>query len=423
MKRGVIAAALVGALALLAGVALVGYRVFKPQETLTRPDVAYPSVMMITDERPFSELRAAPLVVENRLRVYAEKRRVWSDAPVGGRYEATPYWSYRRWPAQVVGVASVSIAKDPFVITQWSDGEVITLNARLGEIVWRTKAQGGASSYDGRRTGASVVYEPQSLLTVKTRDSAVIVVTAPGLVTALAADTGTVLWQREVEGGCEPAAWTAPALLVLPACSGATLEFVEPTSGRTRERWTPERGVAQRDLCALGRTECRLVRADGKAWLLGSNGTLTAVPPIEDGAVLAGERVILQTPEGVVARRLRDGSPLWTYKGTGTLIAADTVGVYLLLKDRTLIALSPVTGHLSVLGCAAAAATEDWQIGHIYTTDGSYVALERITREPASSKDQLYYYGPRPVALVELYPPNKLPVWPGKFAACGRLPE
>ena len=34
------------------------------------------------------------------------------------------------------------------------------------------------------------------------------------------------------------------------------------------------------------------------------------------------------------------------------------------------------------------------------------------------SEDRQYFYGPRPVALVELYTPTKLPVWPGKFAAC-----
>ena len=40
-------------------------------------------------------------MVEGRLRVYAEKWRVWADAPVGERYESTPYWAFRRWPAQV----------------------------------------------------------------------------------------------------------------------------------------------------------------------------------------------------------------------------------------------------------------------------------------------------------------------------------
>ena len=95
------------AVALAVG-AVVAYRVFAPQEMLTRPSGAYPEAVVITDERPFSELRAAPLVVEGRLRVYAEKWRVWSDGPVGGRYEATPYWAYRRWPAQVVGVVSAT---------------------------------------------------------------------------------------------------------------------------------------------------------------------------------------------------------------------------------------------------------------------------------------------------------------------------
>jgi hypothetical protein len=139
--------------------------------------------------------------------------------------------------------------------------------------------------------------------------------------------------------------------------------------------------------------------------------------------LVAGVRVILQTATGVAARRLTDGAALWTYLGTGTLIAADTVGVYLLTKDHTVLGLSPVTGRLSVLGCASAQPNENWRIGYIHTTDTAYLALERITKEPATAEDKLYYYGPRPVALVELYPPNKLPVWPGKFAACGHEPD
>ena len=83
-----------GVLALLAGSGIIAYRVFAPHEMLTQPTVPYPEVQVITDDRPFSELRAAPLVVEGRLRVYAEKWRVWSDAPVGVRYESTPYWAF-----------------------------------------------------------------------------------------------------------------------------------------------------------------------------------------------------------------------------------------------------------------------------------------------------------------------------------------
>src|SRR5258708_17080557 len=137
MRRGRrIAAIVVGTLVALAATAVIAYRVFAPHETLTGPTVAYPEVAVITDERPYSELRAAPLVVEGRLRVYAEKWRVWADAPVGERYESTPYWAFRRWPAQVVGVIQASAPNGPVVITQWSDGELIALDARRGAVAW-----------------------------------------------------------------------------------------------------------------------------------------------------------------------------------------------------------------------------------------------------------------------------------------------
>src|SRR5258708_33977214 len=125
-------AIVVGAVVALSATAVIAYRVFAPHETLTGPTVAYPEVAVITDERTYSELRAAPVVVEGRLRVYAEKWRVWTDAPVGERYESTPYWAFRRWPAQVVGVLSAQTTSGPVVVTQWSDGEIIALDARKG---------------------------------------------------------------------------------------------------------------------------------------------------------------------------------------------------------------------------------------------------------------------------------------------------
>jgi hypothetical protein len=45
--------------------------------------------------------------------------------------------------------------------------------------------------------------------------------------------------------------------------------------------------------------------------------------------------------------------------------------------------------------------------------------LERLNvGTTAADGDQAYFFGAQPVALVELYPPTKLPQWPGKFAAC-----
>ncbi|HEX6970530.1 MAG TPA: hypothetical protein VF174_17195, partial [Micromonosporaceae bacterium] len=111
--------------------------------------------------------------------------------------------------------------------------------------------------------------------------------------------------------------------------------------------------------------------------------------------------------------------PLWSWQGRGRLISADSAGVYLLTEGRTVLELSPATGHLEAVGCAAAS-NEAWRLGHVYPTGtGTYLALERINSDAATNAgDQAYFFGPQPVALVELYPPTKLPQWPGKFAAC-----
>ncbi len=424
MRRGtrvkIAAAVTVLALAILV---TIGYRVLAPSEMLTSPTVRYPGVVTITDDRPYSELRAAPLVVEGRLRVYAEKWRVWTDAPVGERYEATPYWAYRRWPAQVVGVLVAETTTGPVVVSQWSDGKLVAVDARLGKIRWKAAGPVAASRYDGRRTGATVVYEPRSLVVAKLRDRAVVVASGPGGVRAFDAHDGAQLWRRDLPAGCEPRIWTGATLVAVPDCATRAVTLVGVVDGRDRGRWVaPGSAPAQPTLCALGRSECRLVAVGSKVWLLRADGTLTSVPALEPGSVLAGDRVVYPTSTGVAARRLTDGVPLWTWNGTGELIAADTVGVYLLTDDRTVLGLSPVTGHLTVLGCATSLPNEGWRVGHVHPTDGSYLALERLTNEAASAPDRRYFYGPRPVALVELYPPTKLPVWPGKFAACNPDP-
>ena len=417
-------AIVVSAVVALSATAVVGYRVFAPHETLTGPTVAYPEVAVITDERPYSELRAAPLVVEGRLRVYAEKWRVWSDAPLGERYESTPYWAYRRWPAQVVGVVTAQTTSGPVVVTQWSDGEIVALDARRGTISWRLNAPiAPGRSYDGRRTGASVVYDPRSLLTARSGQLTVVFVTGPGVVRALNAATGVPLWQREIPGGCEPAAWTGDTVLVLPDCHAPVLSILSVADGVQRAQWnSPDPATMPKpSLCELNRSECRLITVGTKQFELMGTGNMKAVPDLEPGAELSGDRVVYPTATGVAARPLISSTPLWTWVGKGSLFAANAVGVYLLTKDRTVLGLSPATGHLEVIGCASSQPNEGWQIGHVYPTGGGYLALERTTNEPPTSDDQQYFYGPRPVALVELYTPTKLPVWPGKFAACNPL--
>jgi outer membrane protein assembly factor BamB len=354
--------------------------------------------------------------------VYAEQWRVWSDAPVGERYESTPYWAFRRWPAQVVGVVTAQNATGPVVVTQWSDGEIVAIDARRGVIAWRDTAPIAPNRiYDGRRTGAATVYEPTTLLTARSADRLVILVTGPGSMNAYDAATGQGLWRRDLPTACEPDSWTGAGMVVVPDCGKLTVHFYDVVSGEERGSWTsPNPAIPPAPgLCELNRTECRLVLVRFQTWLLGADSNLTGVPSLEKNAQLAGERVIYQTGTGVAARRLTDVAPLWTWYGRGQLISADSAGVYLLTDDRTVLELSPATGHLVAIGCASSAPNEDWKLGHIYPTGtGTYLALERITKSPVTADDQEYFYGPRPVALVELYTPTKLPVWPGKFAAC-----
>src|SRR5258708_3009828 len=117
-----ISAVVVSVMVALAATAVIGYRVFAPHETLTLPTVPYPEVAVITDERPYSELRAAPLVVEGRLRVYAEKWRGGADAPGGGGDEAAPYWAFRRRPGPGGGGPGAPAPTGPAVRSHGADG-------------------------------------------------------------------------------------------------------------------------------------------------------------------------------------------------------------------------------------------------------------------------------------------------------------
>jgi outer membrane protein assembly factor BamB len=414
-----VTAAVVATLATLALVAAVGYRTLRPQDLLTTPTTPYPEKMLITDERPHAELRAAPLIVEGRLRVYAEKWRVWSDGPVGERYESTPYWALRRWPAQVVGVVAAETAAGPVVVTQWGDGKIIALNARAGAVAWRAEVPTAARGYDGRRTGASIVYEPRFLVLARPANRVVVVVTGTDGLHGFDAAAGTELWRRPLE--CHVDVWTSGGLVVIPACDTNAFTAVAADSGRvvaTRRLPDPDQPPAAA-LCRLGRSDCPVVTAGGRVWELAADASLVEVPPLEPGAVLARDRILVfPGPSGVTARRLDSLSPLWTWRGKGRLIAADPVGVYLLSEDHTILGLNPQGGGLAVLGCASMEPNEIWVVGHVHPTGEGYIAVERVTGAPASGTDDEYYFGPRPVALVELYAPTKLPVWPGKFAAC-----
>ena len=152
--------AVLAGLVLVAGAGLVVYRVFAPGEVLAEPTVGYPAAPTPRPPAVLGTLPSAPLIVEGRLRVVADKRQVRADGPVDSRYLNTPYWSFRRWPAELVGV----VAAGGTVVTRWSDGELVGLDARTGRDIWRAKGEKPViPGYAGRRTGAPTVYAPPGL--------------------------------------------------------------------------------------------------------------------------------------------------------------------------------------------------------------------------------------------------------------------
>lgn len=384
----------VAALAALAVVGVIGYRVLAPTETLDRAEGPYPPRV----DAPFLRigvLTSAPLVVDNRIRVYAEKGRVWSDSPVDSRTQLSPFWAYRRWPAQVVGV--VAVESGPVVVTRWSDGALVALDARTGRIAWRaTGPAPGVARYTGRRTGSSTVYEPDGLYTA---GSAVVVY---GHRTARAYDaaTGSPLWT--VNDTCD--GWTNTTMY-LAAC-GDTLTVIDARTGRQSGSRRPAPGGTVTPWgCALGRSGCQLIEArarDGHAseWQLGTDGGIDPEPHARSAMdFVLGDAIVESIPDRYVALvDRRTGDRRWTVPLPGYVIGADERGVYAVTRNFNLMVFDPRTGQeIARLGLRGLD-TRDWTAGHVYLHDG-YVAVERLTGKPRDGDDR-YYYGATPVVLA-----------------------
>ncbi|WP_309246285.1 hypothetical protein [Verrucosispora sioxanthis] len=93
-------------------------------------------------------LPVAPLIVDGRLRVYAAPRQVYADQPVDSRSRRTPYWSFRRWPASLDAV----VASGTTVVSRWSDGQLVAIDARTGRVAWRAAGPEPAAERVARRS-------------------------------------------------------------------------------------------------------------------------------------------------------------------------------------------------------------------------------------------------------------------------------
>ncbi|MEV7984914.1 PQQ-binding-like beta-propeller repeat protein [Micromonospora sp. NPDC085948] len=385
-------------------VVVIGYRVLAPAEVSTVAQADYPQAA-----RPAAgvvgRLPVAPLIVDGRLRVYAAHRQVYADRPVDGRHRTTPYWSYRRWPAELTGV----VASGRTVVSRWSDGQLVALDAPTGRVLWKADGPEPAES-DAvvRRTGAAIVWDPRGLhLTDLTDGRTVVVVSGDTEARGVEVSGGRQLWRVELPGRCRSDVGTTAdgQLIGLDRCAGpATVEFRDAATGVVRERWRPPGGSDELVVtplgCRSGRSDCPALRtagpgdAAGRGWLVGV-GEPVAAPALDPaGATVVGEQAVVVLDGVVVGRSARTGAELWRSAdlGTARVLAAQPGRVHLLTDANELVTLDPATGRrLSRFSLNVGRDGTGWVPGAV-GAGGGYVAVERLRRPVDPAGDDRRYY-------------------------------
>ena len=436
----------VAALAVLAATGVIGYRVLTPADTLVAASSPYPLAPSVGPVR-YGELVSAPLIVDGRLRIYAEARRVWADAELTARREVTPFWSFRRWPAEVAGVVAVEGRTEGLavVIVKYSDGVVIALDARTGRIVWQDANRASERDrYEGRRTGAQTVLAPGGLFTARSYagDSTVLIVAGGDQVRGYDPWTGDRKWEHTFteNPGCHDIDWTGETTYVAKdsCASPAHLDIFDAASGKVLGRWRvpgasagpaeEANWYAEPVSCVRGRSGCRMIHAQGTSqplstaelyrngvppvvpiWRLNQDGTITPEPhakserPYQLGETLVQEEV---KDSGHVKVVLRDtGAELWRSDEAMKLLAVNHFGVFGLTSDFRLVVLHPATGRkLSETDLLRRRpSTEKWVVGYVDVVD-QMVVVERTTTANPRESDDRYYYGPSPVVIAGVNP-------------------
>ncbi|MFG3699706.1 PQQ-binding-like beta-propeller repeat protein [Micromonospora sp. NPDC047620] len=401
----------VAALLATAAVAATVYRVLAPAEVSTPARGAYPPAAAAA-VGVVGRLPVAPLIVDGRLRVYAAHRQIYADRPVGGRHRTTPYWSYRRWPAELDGV----VASGTTVVSRWSDGRLVALDARTGRVAWEAAGPAPVGERTVRRTGAATVWDPQGVFVARADDGRQVVVATGAGARGIDLADGRELWRADADPGCREAVGTTASgqLITVDACTGpAVVEFRDVATGVVGVRWRPpgagDELVATPVGCGTGQVGCAALRTAapgedaGRGWLVG-DGEPVPAPALDrpDAELVDGTAVAVV--DGVpVARSARTGAELWRRPDlpAARLIAVQPGRVHLLTETNDLVTLDPVTGaQRSWFALNAGSDGIGWAPGAVYAA-GGFVAVERL-REPVdpTGDDQRYYLTSEPVILA-----------------------
>jgi outer membrane protein assembly factor BamB len=376
-------------IALLAVTGLVGYRVFRPGELVDPARSPYPASAPAAQPRVYGTLLATPIVVDRRLRVYAGKRQVYADLPVNVKSSVSRFWSYRRWPAVVLGVAAVGTT----VMSLWTDGTLVGLDATRGTVAWRATVPQPAATFTGRRTGAATVYRPQNLLTAGPT------VVAVGALDTIGFDaaTGRRLWQARTNRCHDD--FTAPDTFVSVDTCGTAPHTVAVDARTGAARDWPQ-AVFTPVGCAVGTSDCRGVRAAGQAWTVGAGGALTAAPALAEPGARLVDGVVLRTGgDGTVRAVSTNDSPLWT-SNAGTVVAVEPGAVHLMTAGhRELVTLDPADGHVLSRFPFKVKDSGPFDLGDVYAAD-RYLFIERARPGARVDQPDSAYFYPSPNVVL-----------------------
>jgi outer membrane protein assembly factor BamB len=366
-----------------------------------------------------AQLRAAPLILDRRLRVFATQNDVWAE-PVTAPERTASYWSYHRWPAQVVGIVAFggAGAAPAVVVVKWSDGLLVGLHAKGGDIAWTSRVQTKDSDkYWGRRTGTRTVYGDGtlfSLYSARSGASPVVISSGDTKVDAWDPTSGRHLWSIKLPAwhGVD---WTGEQVFATILCSNGihTIHLYDAGTGRPVGTWAPpwlstsstpaERSwIRWLTACRTESSQCQgfQVRRD-ETWRIHTDGSVTKepVPSSDITDRIAGDVIVRRTDDRIIGLRRDTGDQMWqiTLDSHGAM-AADADTVYLLTSANDLACVDARTG--TVRATVPLPGATPWRAYSMYATD-RFIIIERVNPDARDRDgDSSYYYGSRPVVLA-----------------------
>ena len=423
-------------------VTTTAYRTLRPAVTSTGATRPVPSAEPIKSIQ-YGELAAAPLIVDGTLRIYAEQRRVYADTPVTAVRVMTPHWTYRSWPNEVVAVTTVEKSTAggnvSGVITKWSDGSVVGLNAVTGEVIWQGKVEPvPGHTFAGRRTGASTVYNPGDMFVTSSAITKrpIVIVTGKNQASAFDPWTGAALWTNTFlehpDQGCHDFDWTGETTyFVKDSCAQpAVLAIYDAATGLQLNQWRPPGAsigppsvtnwLLEPSSCQLGRSNCALFKAaatgDAVSFTAASSGlgritpayykaappgVVTPLPFVDKDTVFEVDDTIVEqvVTDYIWAYSMSTGQRRWMSEVAGTLIAADKQNVYIVNRDYQLLVLNTETGAVTSSTELRIRPEDRFVFKMTYLHDG-YLVVERLQTFDVDETDERYYFSATPVIVV-----------------------